>query len=98
MKKFCATGNGSYASIREVDAIRETAESVWINFGGDVRRCAKKSDYASYHDTWEQAKERHVAKASSALQIARIRAESAEKELAAVKAMTEAPANPTKDI
>ena len=43
---------GCEAIIEEVEVERETDKSIWVS----GHRCAKASEYATYLDTWEQAK------------------------------------------
>jgi len=54
MKKYKARIHprwDSEAKIREVEIEKETEKSVWIN----GNRSAKRSEWANYYDTWEDA-------------------------------------------
>ena len=66
MKKYVAKLLLSFPSIETVDVERESESSVWLN----GRRCAKRSSYENFCDTWQEAhqlfvdlaeKEKHAA-------------------------------------
>ena len=47
--------SGMSAVIMPVEVLRETAKSVYLQYGTFEMRKSKRSDYECYHDTWEDA-------------------------------------------
>ena len=89
------TGCGA-DKIEQVEVLRETNVSVFLPVnarslagakGVDERRDAKRSTYAQYHDTWEDAKAYLMAKAEGEVVAARRRLEQANSKLGNIKGM-----------
>jgi len=73
-------------SIKKVELSRETEKTVFHKSG---RREAKVSDYCIYHDTWTEAHTHLVKQRTRALDIAKLKMASAEKDLCQVLALKE---------
>ena len=74
MTKFLA----SCRQVKAVEVERETESCVWIQ----GQRLNKETEYSSYHDTPEQAKEALIARAKRNFDVAEERMKYAQKELA----------------
>ena len=70
-------------TIERVEIERETESSVWI---GDRRR-AKRSEYESYWDSWEEARSYLIEKAEGRFDAAFKYASAAEEDLAAARSI-----------
>lgn len=82
MKKYKAYF-GYSVSLEEVECDRETENSVWINGG----RRAKIGERETFHDTFEQAKEMLIMRASRELESARSTLQRAQDKLGNIKGM-----------
>jgi hypothetical protein len=77
MKKY-KTGYG--IEIKEVEIIKETEKTVWIEATyrvpnkENIRQCRKNSDYENYHDTWRDARDFLLNKAEKEWEYAKERA------------------------
>lgn len=85
MKKYLARLLLSSPSIQIVDVERESESSVWL----DGRRCAKRSSYENYCDTWQEAHQLFVNLAEQEKAHAESRLFYATRNLNAIAAMKE---------
>lgn len=85
LKKFSISyGN----KIEVVPILRETKASVWIaGWKGQEQRRSKNSGYEKYFDTWEDAHNHLLENAERSLTSAKERLETAEANLAKIRAM-----------
>jgi hypothetical protein len=85
MEKY-RTGGWGKNLIERVAVEKETESSVWIN----GRRNAKKTDYHSYFDTWDDAKRHLLTVAEKKVVGIRLNLERANDELGNIKGLREA--------
>ena len=83
IKKFKAI----MGRIEEVEVVRETAKQVVVNGSFGEERRVKESDWCSYHDTYEQAKQWIVNKEQERVNKAEIKLKCAQEELEKAKAL-----------
>jgi len=67
--KYKASGYGM--KIEKVMVIKETEHFVTVQYDNRTRREAKKSGYDCFFDTWQEAKDHHIAVAEDKLNAAR---------------------------
>jgi hypothetical protein len=84
MIKYRSGGyNKNGAPIEAVEVQRETQSTIWIN----GKRGSKRTEYDNYFDTWDEAKEFLLSKASSELASARRKLERAQGEYGNIKGL-----------
>lgn len=75
--------------IERVEVVRESAQCVWINVGHRERRESKSSEWATYHDTWQHAKDFLVKRETGRVEAARASLERAIAKLGNAKGLRE---------
>lgn len=86
MKKYLT--KTYYEHIQIVEVERESEQSVWIK----GTRNAKVTEYARYHDTFEEAKRHLIERHEKAIEYARDKIHRAESALGSIRKMTDADA------